>query len=106
MTIRSLTKSEKETIAASQQWNCQECHERLPSKYHIDHIIPLFKSGTDKISNLRALCPKCHKTKTREDFKTSERDEGDYGGGYNPVTGEKIPKGYTRDFITGELIRK
>ena len=25
---------------------------------------------------------------------------------YNPVTGEKIPRGYTRDKITSELIRK
>ncbi|SAK63498.1 phage-like protein [Caballeronia pedi] len=33
----------------------------------VDHIVPLFKGGTDAPSNLQSLCVTCHADKTRDD---------------------------------------
>ncbi|WP_350029168.1 HNH endonuclease signature motif containing protein [Caballeronia sp. ATUFL_F1_KS39] len=33
----------------------------------VDHIIPLYKGGTDRPTNLQSLCVPCHDAKTRDD---------------------------------------
>jgi len=33
----------------------------------IDHIVPLYKGGTNDRENLQPLCIECHKDKTRQD---------------------------------------
>ncbi|MGF6957988.1 HNH endonuclease [Paraburkholderia youngii] len=33
----------------------------------VDHIVPLFKGGTDAPGNLQSLCEPCHAAKTRID---------------------------------------
>ena len=43
--------------------------------YHVDHIKPLAKYGTNDIENLQLLCKICHNEKS---FK--ERENGDYCG--------------------------
>ncbi|MGF6981409.1 5-methylcytosine-specific restriction protein A [Paraburkholderia atlantica] len=35
----------------------------------VDHIMPLFKGGTDAWQNLQSLCDPCHVEKTREDIE-------------------------------------
>jgi 5-methylcytosine-specific restriction protein A len=37
----------------------------------VDHIVPLFKGGTDAWHNLQSLCEPCHEEKTREDMGQS-----------------------------------
>ena len=32
-----------------------------------DHIIPLYKGGTDDAHNIQALCNGCHQVKSRQD---------------------------------------
>lgn len=76
---RSLTKSQKETVAAKQNFKCANSIEdyKCPlwqkssdkgifgeEKYHIDHIIELADGGTDSRDNLQALCLSCHTVKT------------------------------------------
>jgi 5-methylcytosine-specific restriction protein A len=34
----------------------------------LDHIVPLFKGGTNEAENLQGLCTECHKDKTRIDM--------------------------------------
>ena len=76
---RSLTKSQKETVAAKQNFKCANSIEDYncplwqkssdkgifgEEKYHIDHILELADGGTDSKDNLQALCLSCHTVKT------------------------------------------
>jgi hypothetical protein len=68
--IRKLKEREKKLIASSQEWKCKICCSILSAAYQIDHIIPFCLDGDDSISNLQALCPNCHSSKTqRENYR-------------------------------------
>ena len=64
---RTLTSADKKRIAAKQKWRCKICGKPLPIRYHIDHIKEFAGGGSDRESNLQALCPNCHAHKTEED---------------------------------------
>lgn len=55
----------KKVVAARQQWCCGSCSTLLPSSFEVDHTIPLWQGGLDDASNLKALCPNCHASKTQ-----------------------------------------
>lgn len=57
----------KKQVASNQQWSCGHCNNMLDASYEIDHITPLYKNGTNDISNLMALCRNCHGKKTIND---------------------------------------
>ena len=54
----------KNRIAAQQKWRCASCQHLLDETYEIDHIKPLFKGGTNAVSNIQALCKRCHTMKS------------------------------------------
>jgi hypothetical protein len=61
---RNVGESKKKFVASNQQWKCASCNELLDATYEIDHITPLYKGGTNEVSNLKALCRNCHGKKT------------------------------------------
>lgn len=39
----------------------------------VDHVVPVFEGGTDDLSNLRAICRTCHRSKSgREGARASQ----------------------------------
>ena len=49
---------------------CARCVENgfVTVATEVDHIVPLYKGGTDAWANLQSLCDPCHKDKTAEDM--------------------------------------
>ena len=63
-TVRNVSNLTKKIVASNQGWHCGHCHTQLDFTYEIDHIIPLFRGGTNETRNLIALCRNCHGKKT------------------------------------------
>lgn len=51
-----------ETLISRDGKVCALCH-RLLTHIHLDHIRPLSRGGTNELSNLRLLCPRCNTSK-------------------------------------------
>lgn len=54
-------------VKARDNYRCVLCGSR--KQLEIDHVVPRSAGGTDQISNLRTLCKKDHKEKTRDDAR-------------------------------------
>lgn len=54
-------------INKQQRNRCVVCNLLLRKKYHIDHIQPLSKGGSNLRSNLQLLCPPCNMEKSDKD---------------------------------------
>jgi 5-methylcytosine-specific restriction endonuclease McrA len=50
-----------------QQGKCACCRKQLNKQYHVDHIIPLIKGGTNDVLNLQLLCISCNTSKSDRD---------------------------------------
>jgi len=48
---------------------CRACtaRRRVTAADEVDHIVPLFRGGTDHESNLQSLCIPCHQAKSEAD---------------------------------------
>jgi hypothetical protein len=66
-TKRRVSSNHKKYVASNQKWKCRACGKLLDHSYEVDHIIPLYKGGTNDLHNLQALCRNCHGKKTIED---------------------------------------
>lgn len=56
----------KNDIAAMRQAQadrCTTCATGLAAGYHVDHVIPLSRGGSNWPSNLQLLCPTCNRRK-------------------------------------------
>ena len=61
---RNVSESKKKFIASNQRWRCSHCNNLLDNTYEVDHIVALYKGGTNELNNLEALCRNCHGKKT------------------------------------------
>lgn len=64
---------------------CQPCFKagRITAAVAVDHVIGKAKGGTDALSNLRAICSRCHDAKTAADRGYQPRIA--YGPDGNPL---------------------
>jgi len=65
--LRRVTERTKKIVAEAQRWACCDCGDLLPSTYQVDHVVPLWKGGSNDVDNLRAMCPNCHALKTQRE---------------------------------------
>jgi len=95
---RKLSAADKKRIAAKQGWRCARCKKPLPARFHVDHIKPFSAGGSDRASNLQALCSNCHSEKTEEEryrkkqkkIRETERRERDpFGSMFKAPRGRK-----------------
>ena len=54
-------------LMTSQKGQCVYCKEDIKAKYHIDHITPISRGGTNYRNNLQLLCPFCNISKNNRD---------------------------------------
>lgn len=54
-------------LMSLQRSKCANCKGCLRHSYHIDHIIPLARGGTNWPKNLQLLCPPCNLRKNSKD---------------------------------------
>lgn len=59
--------SDVSSILDSQRSKCASCLKKLSSGYHVDHIMPLARGGTNDKYNLQILCPSCNLSKHAKD---------------------------------------
>lgn len=62
------SKNDIKNILKRQNNKCSFCNIEL-LKYHVDHIIPLAKGGSNWPENLQIMCPSCNCSKGAKDFK-------------------------------------
>jgi hypothetical protein len=54
-------------IMKDQKGRCAYCRKKVGKEYHIDHIIPLAKGGTNFARNIQITCAKCNMEKHARD---------------------------------------
>jgi 5-methylcytosine-specific restriction endonuclease McrA len=61
------TLADVERIRLAQKNCCAYCRRKLGKKFHVDHIQPLSRDGTDWPNNLQIVCGSCNSRKHAKD---------------------------------------
>lgn len=61
--IGSHNQEDVELLYERQKMLCASCAKHIKNGYHVDHIVPLSKGGTDNPDNIQLLCPSCNCSK-------------------------------------------
>lgn len=59
----SFTRDDVETMLVEQCGVCAACPANISESYHVDHMTPLARGGTNWPDNLQLLCPACNRSK-------------------------------------------
>lgn len=65
--VGSHTAKETEAILELQKFKCANCGCSLRKNRHLDHVYPIALGGSNDITNLEWLCPKCNQRKGHKD---------------------------------------
>jgi 5-methylcytosine-specific restriction endonuclease McrA len=57
------TAADIESLMNHQRSRCVYCRQSIKTKFHVDHILPLSKGGTNGKRNIQLLCQPCNQTK-------------------------------------------
>jgi len=63
----SYTKADIEFLFKTQRGKCVNCKKCIKNGYHIDHIYPIIRGGSNHPHNLQLLCPFCNHSKHAKD---------------------------------------
>jgi len=61
------TAQDVQTIIRLQKYRCTGCRASIKSRYHVDHVFPLSKGGSNGPENIQILCPSCNVKKSAKD---------------------------------------
>jgi len=64
------------SMLQEQQCRCIYCQKDITDEYHIDHITPLSRGGSNFIYNIQLLCPPCNTSKGAKDPEQYECEIG------------------------------
>lgn len=63
-------------LLVKQKRKCVNCLCSIEKKYHVDHIVPVARGGSNDISNIQLLCPTCNHRKSAKDPFAWAREHG------------------------------
>ncbi len=109
-------------IIARQGGLCATCGAAFDldrgDRVEIDHAVPVALDGSNEAENVQALCPGCHREKTRGDItriakakRVAAKHDGTYRPARHPVPGsrrtrlKKALNGAVIDRATGAVLR-
>lgn len=72
----SYTDGDVQRLLKLQKCKCAECRKSLKAGYHVDHIVPLSRFGSNHPANLQLLCQKCNNGKYDKDPIDWAREKG------------------------------
>ena len=61
------TKAEVEALFQRQGGKCAYCTKSIRKGYHVDHVVPLARGGTNWITNIALACARCNVRKGATD---------------------------------------
>lgn len=61
------TRDDVQTLLVKQSGKCVACLVSIKKKYHVDHVFPLSRGGTNEASNIQLLCQFCNQSKHAKD---------------------------------------
>jgi 5-methylcytosine-specific restriction endonuclease McrA len=66
----SFSSSDLLNMLDQQKGKCVYCQIDISSNFHVDHIVPISKGGTNHLFNIQLLCPTCNMKKHTTDHET------------------------------------
>lgn len=59
----SHTAADIQSLYAAQEGRCAYCNAEVGQNYHVDHVVPLSRGGSNWPDNLAIACPSCNSSK-------------------------------------------